>query len=69
MALLLAMIAGRIVWGAAQFVLLQLQGEVFSVAMFVAGAITTAIPGIVLHIILIPAIVLALGRAGLVLNS
>ena len=68
-ALIGAMVAGRVVWGLAQFVLLQLQGQVFSAAMFVAGAITTAIPGIILHLVLIPAIVLALRKAKLVLNA
>ena len=68
-ALIGAMLAGRIVWGVAQLVLLQIQGEAFSMAMFIAGAITSAVPGIVLHFILIPAVVIALRRAGLVLNG
>ena len=67
-ALLGAMAAGRVVWGLAQYALLQLRGELFSGAMFVAGAITSAIPGIILHILLIPAIVIALDKAGLVFN-
>jgi len=34
--------------------------------MFLAGAFTNAMPGIILHLILIPAIVLALQRARLI---
>ena len=64
-ALVIAMIAGRIIWGAARIVLAGLAGSEFTRAMFLAGAITNAIPGIVLHLILIPALVLAMERAGL----
>lgn len=67
-ALIVAMIAGRIVWGMAEYVLLRLVGEVFTPAMFLSGAIVTAIPGIILHLILIPTIVMALNKAGLFLN-
>jgi ABC-type maltose transport system permease subunit len=36
--------------------------------MFLAGALLNAIPGIILHIVLIPIIVLALEKAGLIEN-
>ncbi len=64
--LLSAMIGGRLVWGAARFVLAGLSGSAFPFSAFLAGAVTNAIPGIILHIILIPAIVAALDRAGLI---
>ena len=67
-ALLAAMIAGRLVWGIAKWALLGLSGTAFTMEMFLAGAIVNAIPGIVLHIVLIPLIVLALERAGLIEN-
>ncbi|MBR5380164.1 MAG: hypothetical protein IK140_06480 [Clostridia bacterium] len=35
----------------------------------VAGAFTDAVPGIVLHIILIPILVIVLEKAGLLLNG
>lgn len=64
-----AMVAGRVVWGIADFILLQLQGEAFTLAMFVSGALVTAVPGIILHLLLIPAIVTALERAKLTVYS
>ena len=66
--LLIAMLAGRVVWGAARVIMSGLSGSTFSWAMFLAGAITNAIPGIILHLILIPILVIALERAGLSLN-
>ena len=66
--LLIAMIAGRIVWGAARWVLAGLSNTSFTWQLFVAGAFVNAIPGIILQIVLIPALVIALDRAGLSLN-
>ena len=63
-ALLAAMIVGRIVWGVVKWVLLGLAGSAFTMEMFLAGALLNAIPGIVLHIVLIPIVVLALEKAG-----
>lgn len=63
-ALVLAMLGGRVVWALARLALLGVSGGSFTFAMFVAGAFTSAILGIVLQLILIPAIVLALYRAG-----
>ena len=62
------MIAGRLVWGAARVVLAGLSNSSFTWAMFLAGAVTNAIPGIVLHLVLIPVLVIAMERAGLSLN-
>ena len=67
-ALLAAMIAGRIVWGVVKWVLLGLAGSAFTMEMFLAGALLNAIPGIVLHIVLIPIVVLALEKAGVAEN-
>lgn len=61
-----AMFAGRIVWGIVEIVLLGFSGNAFTWQMFLAGAFANAIPGIVLQLILIPAIMVALNRAGLV---
>ena len=66
--LLISMISGRIVWGIVRFILSGLSGTTFSWAMFLAGAVTNAIPGIILQLILIPILVIALERAGLSLN-
>ncbi|MBR3704801.1 MAG: hypothetical protein IKM11_04895 [Oscillospiraceae bacterium] len=64
----LAMVLGRIVWGGVQFAIAGLQHSTFTPALFLAGAVTSAIPGIILQIVLIPLIIMALERAGLVLN-
>lgn len=65
----IAMIAGRAVWGAVRVILAGLSGNSFTWAMFLAGAITNAIPGIILHLILIPILVIAMEKAGLSLNK
>ena len=60
------MLAGRVVWGAAQIILLGLSGSAFTWQMFMAGAFLNAIPGILVQLILIPAVMVALNRTGLV---
>ena len=67
--LLLAMLGGRVVWGLARYVFAGVQGTEFTFAAFIAGALTNAVPGIVLHIALVPLIVIALKKAGLVPNE
>ncbi len=62
--LLAAMLAGRVVWGIARVILSGVSGEPFTWEMFMAGAFLKAIPGIVVHIALIPLLVMALKRAG-----
>ncbi|MBQ8073015.1 MAG: ECF transporter S component [Clostridia bacterium] len=67
--LLVSMIAGRVVWGIARLILAGLSGSAFTWALFLAGAVTNAIPGIILQLVLIPVLVMALERAGLSLNQ
>lgn len=66
LSLLAAMLAGRVVWGGVRFLIAGLSHTEFPFSAFVAGAAVNAIPGIVLQIVLIPPLVLALRRAGLV---
>ena len=66
--LIVAMITGRLVWGAARFILAGLSGTEFPMALFIAGAFTNAIPGIILHIVVIPYIVMAMEKAKLTLS-
>ena len=61
-ALIVAMILGRLVWGAARFVCAGLDVSAFGLSAFWAGAITSAIPGIIVQIILIPILVMALEK-------
>ena len=58
--LLVAMIVGRLVWGAAMFVCMSINGGAFTFAAFVAGAFTNAIPGIIVQIVVIPVLVMVL---------
>ena len=60
--LITAMILGRVVWGLVQFVFMGLDPARFGFAAFWAGAVTTAIPGIIVQLVLIPVLVLALDR-------
>ena len=61
-----AMVAGRMVWAAVQIVLLGIGESGFTWQMFLGAAFLNAVPGIVLQLILIPAIMVALNRTGLV---
>ena len=61
--LIIAMLAGRIVWALAEVVLLGVTGSVFTWQMFMAGAFLNAIPGIILQLVLIPTVMMALDRA------
>lgn len=69
LALIISMIAGRVVWGVVRVILAGLSGSEFTWALFIAGAITNAIPGIIMHLILIPILVIVMERAGLTLNK
>lgn len=61
-----AMIIGRVVWGIAEIILLGINGNSFTAEMFIAGAFLNAVPGIVLQLVVIPAVMLALNKTGLV---
>lgn len=65
LALIAAMLAGRFVWGAVRAVISGVGGAEFTWQLFWAGAFAKAVPGIVLHIVLIPLVVMALRRAKL----
>ena len=60
--LILAMILGRVVWGFAMLLCMGIAGGEFGFAAFVAGAVTNAIPGIILQLVIIPVLVMALER-------
>ncbi len=64
-ALIAAMLAGRAVWGVAQAILLGMGGKSFPISAFFAGAFLNAVPGIVLQLVLIPAIMVVLQRTPL----
>ena len=62
--MLIAMLAGRLVWGSMLMILLGF--ESFTIQAFIAGAFINAVPGIIAQLIIIPAIMVALGRAKIV---
>ena len=66
LSLIAAMIAGRIVWGIAQVILMGLSGGTFTFQIFITQALLNAIPAIILQLIIVPAIVAALRRARLI---
>lgn len=63
--LIASMIIGRVVKGFAQIILLGLGGSTFTISMFISGAFLEAIPGIILQLVLIPAVMLVLGKTHL----
>lgn len=62
--LIIAMLSGRIVWGVIRVILLGLGKAKFGFEMFITGAFITAIPGIIIQIVLIPILVITLNRIG-----
>lgn len=64
--LIIAMVAGRIIWGIVQMILLGINGQAFTYEMFMTGAFLNAIPGIVFQLIFIPSLMLALHKTGMV---
>lgn len=64
--LIIAMLSGRVVWGIVQMFILGLGEGGFTVTMFITSSFLNAIPGIILQIVLIPVIMLALGKTHLV---
>ena len=58
--LLTAMIIGRLVWGAAMFICMSIDGGAFTFTAFLAGAVTNAVPGIIVQIVIIPVVVMLL---------
>lgn len=64
--LLTAMLLGRAVSGLANLILLGIKGNSYTLSAFIAGHFTTAVPGIILQLILIPSIMLLLNKTHLI---
>lgn len=67
--LLVAMLAGRALWGIVQTVLSGLSGNVFTWELFTLGAFINAVPGIILQIVVIPIAVFLLQKTQLILHD
>ena len=67
--LISSMLIGRIIWAAARVVLSFVSNTKFAWSLFISGAFINAVPGIILHIVLVPLVVVALKKARLMLNE
>ena len=63
--LIAAMLLGRIVWGCVSVPIYGLSSKAFSWQIFFANGFVNAIPGMILQLIAVPAVVTALERAHL----
>lgn len=66
--LITSMFVGRIVWGIARFVIAQVMELKFPLSVFIADGFVKAIPGIILHIIIIPLVVRYLIKQNAILD-
>lgn len=64
--LITAMIGGRIVWGIVFAVLCGISGQAFTLSIFITSAIVNAIPGIVLQLLFVPALVKVLNKTNMI---
>ena len=62
LALVLSMLGGRLVSGAAQLVLFGLADKPFVWQVFLGGAFVTGLPGILLQLVIVPPLTLAINR-------
>ena len=67
--LIVAMVIGRLVWGAAMFICMGINGGSFTFAAFIAGAVTNAIPGIIVQLLLIPVLVMVIENTKVTKNK
>lgn len=67
--LTISMILGRIVWGIVMCIIASVSNVNFSLSIFLTGAFVNSVPGIILHILVIPIIVIALKRVKYISNE
>lgn len=65
-ALIISMLAGRVVSGVVQYVFAGLSGSSFDVITVIESLFVTALPGIICHIIIVPPIVMILKKIKLI---
>ncbi len=59
-ALLGAMMTGRLIWGLVMFSCMGFDATKFGLSAFLAGAVINALPGIILQLVLVPVLVISL---------
>lgn len=57
-----AMVLGRVLYGIIKAVITMGSGDPYTFSAFIAGTVTSSIPGIVLQLILVPVVVMAVER-------
>lgn len=60
--LILSMLGGRLVWGMVSFVLFGISGTPFNWGIFLTSAVWSALPGIIVQIVLIPFVIIGLQK-------
>ena len=60
--LIIAMVGGRLVWAAVRVVMTGVAQVPFTWELFLSGALLDAVPGIILQLVFIPALMVALDR-------
>ena len=68
-ALIIAMLAGRAVNGLAMTAAMGMAGKAYTMQAFLMGAFVTALPGIIIQLVLIPPVVMALEKTHLTANA
>lgn len=68
-ALITSMICGRIALGATSILLYGLSGTQYTFEIFIAGTFFNAIPGVVIQLIVVPILIIALERSGVIINE
>ncbi len=63
--LITAMLGGRVVWGIAKTIIMSGTNNPFTMKIFITEGFLNAVPGIVLQLVLIPVIIAALEKAGI----
>lgn len=61
--LVVAMIGGRIVLGLVNVILFKFTDQAYGITLFITGAFITALPGIIIQLIIIPIMIRALEKA------
>ena len=61
-----AMLTGRVISGVANTILLGMAGRNYSLQVFLTASFITALPGIIVQLVVIPLLMIALVKAGLI---
>lgn len=62
LSLIISMIAGRIVWGFAMFICMEILGKSFGFSYFMAESVFNALPGILIQLAVIPLAVMLINK-------